>query len=329
MTGTADDCFRHRYVPDWEQIPPGRQRSEAADVTVGDSDQVFVLTRHPGAVLVYDSGGRFCRSFGDGVLSPRPHAVTIGADGRCYVVDEPRHVIRVFSAAGQLLDTIGQPDAGSDTGVDESLPVPSWPLSVRRGGPPFNHPTKAAPSPDGGLYVSDGYGNARVHHFGSDGSLVRSWGGPGTGPGQFNLPHSVLVLADGRVVVADRENDRLSVFVPGGSLIAEWTSVRRPCAVTQDDRGLLFVAELPWQAGETAPRRGPVRRASAASIAVLSAAGRLLARWTPAATGGPAALTAPHGICTDPAGSLYLAEVCFSYTGRAGPPGVRKFAAAR
>src|SRR5436309_1949925 len=82
--------------------------------------------------------------------------------------------------------------------------------------------------PDGDLSVTAGYGNARDHRFSAEGRLLRSWGEPGAGPGQFNLPHGIAVLADGRVLVADRENDRIQLFDPEGKYLDQWTQVQRP-----------------------------------------------------------------------------------------------------
>ena len=97
---------------------------------------------------------------------------------------------------------------------------------------------------DGSLYISDGYGNARVHKFSSDGRHLFSWGEPGAGPGQFHLPHGIAVGPDGTVVVADRENSRLQFFSPDGRFLREWTEIARPCQVAIDARGIVYVAEL-------------------------------------------------------------------------------------
>ena len=84
--------------------------------------------------------------------------------------------------------------------------------TITQGGGPFNHPTNLALGPGGEMYVADGYGNCRVHKFSPEGELLHSWGEPGEGPGQFNLPHGVGVDRSGRVAVADRENDRVQFF---------------------------------------------------------------------------------------------------------------------
>lgn len=90
---------------------------------------------------------------------------------------------------------------------------------VTHGGGPFNLPTDIDLTPAGEIFVTDGYGNARVHKFAADGTHLLFWGEPGTGPGEFNLPHAVWVARDGRVLVADRENDRVQVFDQNGKLL--------------------------------------------------------------------------------------------------------------
>ena len=116
---------------------------------------------------------------------------------------------------------------------------------MQRAGRPFNRPTKAAFAPDGSMYVSDGYGNARIHHFDPDGKLIRSWGEPGVGPEEFKLPHYVIVRRDGRVLVADREADRLQLFEPDGTWLASFEDVRRPTAMVELADGRL-TSDLRW-----------------------------------------------------------------------------------
>ncbi len=77
---------------------------------------------------------------------------------------------------------------------------------------PFHRCTHTALSPEGDVYVADGYGNAAVHKFAPDGRLLFSWGGPGSDPGEFNIVHNITCDADGWVYVADRENHRVQVF---------------------------------------------------------------------------------------------------------------------
>ena len=111
--------------------------------------------------------------------------------------------------------------------------------------------------PKGDLYVSDGYGNCRVHRFSPTGELKRSWGTPGGGPGEFFLPHGIAVRADGRVFVCDRENDRIQIFSPDGEYLSEWTDTQRPTHLVFDAQGRAYVSELWWHPGQTSRPHGP------------------------------------------------------------------------
>ena len=98
-------------------------------------------------------------------------------------------------------------------------------------GEPFHRCTHTALSPKGEIYVSDGYGNARVHKYSPDGKLLMSWGEPGTDPGQFNIVHNIVTDADGWVYVADRENHRVQVFDGNGKYETQWNNLHRPCGL--------------------------------------------------------------------------------------------------
>ena len=97
-----------------------------------------------------------------------------------------------------------------------------------RHGDPFNSPTGIAVAPNGKIYVSDGYGNRRIHRFSADGTYEMAWGIPGGGPGEFALVHNVGVDDDGRVYGCDRENSRIQIFDGDGNFITEWTDMSAP-----------------------------------------------------------------------------------------------------
>jgi hypothetical protein len=264
-------------------------------------------------------------------LSSRPHGITVAPDGRVAVVDGDAHVVRLFSPEGELLTTLGKKDDPADTGMQIEHPVPGWTVTVARSARPFNRPTKAAFAPDGSMYVSDGYGNARIHHFDPEGALIRSWGEPGIGPGEFMLPHAVLVRRDGTVVVADREADRLQVFTPEGEWLASFDDVRRPTAIAELPDGRLVVTELPWKQWEPTPRRGAETEGTPARIQVLSADGEVLGSYGNARIREehdiePGLLLAPHGVAVDARGDLYIAEVGSSFQGRPQGFTIQKFA---
>ena len=125
-----------------------------------------------------------------------------------YMPVKNSHVVLKYSLEGKLLMTLGAWDQPSDTGWSgETTEI------VGQAAGPFHRPTDVGQSNSGDLYISDGYGNARIHKFSNDGKLLFSWGSPGkAAPGAFHVPHGVWVHKDGRVIVADRENDRIQVF---------------------------------------------------------------------------------------------------------------------
>jgi hypothetical protein len=302
----------YQVVPGWEQLPAGYRHGDVVGVAVDSQDHVFVLTRREPRCLVYAADGTFLRAFGEDLLSDLVHALTIDARDCLYIVDGGDHTVRKFAPDGALLLTLGTPGVAAETGYDGETTT-----SITRAGPPFNRPTKAAIAPNGDIYVTDGYGNARVHRFSADGQLLASWGEPGSGPGQFNLPHGVWVAGD-RVFVADRENDRVQIFSLHGELLEIWGHVQRPADLYVDSRGLLYVASLPWRAG-VAELGGPRRQYSLpGGVSVLDLAGNVLLQWRSADACAPGAFIAPHGITVDSRGDLYVGEVTRTYGVRNG-----------
>jgi sugar lactone lactonase YvrE len=302
----------YRVIPEWEQLPPGMHHGDVVGVAVDSRDRLFAVTRREARCLVYEPDGTFVISFGEDLFTEQVHALTIDADDNLYVVDGGDHTVKKFSPDGQLLLTLGTPGVASETGYDGENSA-----SIVRAGPPFNRPTKAAIAPNGDIYVSDGYGNARIHHFSADGALLASWGEPGSDPSQFNLPHGVWI-ADNRVFVADRENDRMQIFSLSGELLAIWDHIQRPTDIYVDARGLLYVTSLPWRAGVAEFGHPPRQFSLPGSVYVLDLDGNVLSRWGSAETCAPGGFIAPHGITADSRGDLYVSEVTWTYGVRPG-----------
>lgn len=303
--------FRYRALPTWEQRPPGCVWSEVPGLAVDAQDRVYLFSRDKHRVLVFDSAGKFLQQWG---TFARPHGIAIGPDGSVYCTDDLDHTIRKFTPEGELLQTLGVSGRPSDTGAT-SVDY----RTIRCAGEPFNYPTNVAFAPGGEIYVADGYGNARVHKFTPEGRLLFSWGEPGSGPGQFHIPHGIAVASDGRVFVADRENSRLQVFTPAGKFLDQWTDVARPCQVTFDAAGNAFVAELGYRAGMWPGTEAPSPDATGGRVSVFTPSGQLAARWgggeQPTAAGD---FYAPHDICVDSRGDVYVAEVVWSAGGNRG-----------
>jgi DNA-binding beta-propeller fold protein YncE len=303
----------YKAIAGWERLPPGYTHPDVAAVAVNSKGHVYLFCRAERPVLIYERDGRFVGSWGEGVFSMRTHGITIAPDDSVWCTDDAGHSVRKFTPDGRLLlalgDSAGEP---SDTGYDGSNLT-----TVARAGPPFNRPTNLAVAPSGDLYVSDGYGNARVHRFSPSGKLLASWGEPGTGPGQFMLPHGIAVDRAGSVYVCDRESDRIQVFTADGRFVREITDVQRPTQIVLA-QGRMYVSELGWRAGQRSFRHGPIERDLPSRVSVLDGNGSVITRIGGPDPCAPGSFCAPHGLAVDANGGLYVAEVVWTIAGKAG-----------
>ncbi|MFN8638688.1 MAG: hypothetical protein U0360_04345 [Dehalococcoidia bacterium] len=203
MTTTAVPTLAFEALPTWEQLPAGMTLHETPGVSVAPDGTVYLLTRNTAnPVIVLSREGAFVRTFGAGVFTERSHAILAAPDGYVYCADDGAHTITKWTPEGELVMTIGTPGVSSP----------------RFSGEPFNRPTDMAVTADGTIYISDGYGNARIHRYSPDGKHLGAWGAPGIDPGSFMVPHN-LGLDGERLYVADREALRIQVFDLDGKLL--------------------------------------------------------------------------------------------------------------
>lgn len=310
------DQFRYRPIADWAKWPSGWTVTEVTAVATDSQDRVFVFNRGDHPVAVFDPDGNLLFSWGEGLFT-NPHGITIADDDSVFLTDDHGHVVHRFTLEGKLLVSMGTRGSPSDTGAT-SIDY----RTIRHAGPPFNFPTNLAVGPNGDWYISDGYGNARIHRFSPDGKLKHSWGEPGSGPGQFHVPHGIAIDKQGIIYIADRENSRLQLFSPEGEFLNEWPDVPRPCEVAIDDKGRIFVAELGYRAGMWPGTTAP--DAPGGRVSIFGPTGKLLARFgggdKPFEAGD---FFAPHDIWIDSKGSFYVSEVVWSANGRKPPTGGR------
>ncbi|MGE0419933.1 MAG: hypothetical protein AB7O80_24270 [Acetobacteraceae bacterium] len=278
---------RHRFRvhEDWMKVPDGIE-VKAAAVTVDSQDRVWCFSRvptHP--VVIFDRNGTYLSSWGAGMFR-QPHALRFDAAGHLWITDGHLHQFMKFTPDGTLLETIGVAGQRSETGVpNDDLSSQAWRKVVRSAGP-FNIPNDIAFASDGSMFVADGYGNACVHKFGPDGTYRFSWGSPGTAAGQFNLPHGVWIDRRGRVLVADRENDRVQLFNQNGGWLGCWpTELIGPAFFYVDQDDIVYIPEH-----------------NGGMVSVLTLDGERLARW-----GGPIHKSC-HGIWGDSHGDIYVVQ---------------------
>ena len=275
---------------------------DATSVAVDSKDNVWVFNRGNHPIAVFDPDGNFVKGMGQGDFD-RPHGIEIDGDDNLYLVDDNGQFVQKRTKAGKVVWTLGT----------RGKPAP-W-----QGGGMFNRPTDVAVNHgNDDVFVSDGYGNSRVHKFNASGKHLLSWGVPGTDPGQFSLPHNICMVGTNKVAVADRENFRVQIFTTEGKFVSEH-HIHHPMSLTTGRGGdnSLYVGEMgppPVQAG--VPNLGN-------RVTVLSPEGKkILSFGAPLPGQEPDQFTAPHGIAIDSEGAVYVAEVAwtFYYSRQPKPP---------
>jgi DNA-binding beta-propeller fold protein YncE len=295
------------YEPqaDWGQGPSDRAAGQVADVAVDGEDRVYLLTRGENRVWVYDRGGRLLKSWTHARLGPGGHGIAVDDDLNVFIVDWQMHCVIKFTSDGDEIFVLGAPGIPADTGVEpwppRKAPYPLGRLSQLYSAGPFNGCTQLAFGPGGELFVSDGYGNARIHRFSADGELLNSWGEPGRDPGQFHNPHGVHIASDGLMYVSDRENDRIQVFTLDFEFVRE-LHVQRPANVAIDRDGRIAVASLRYEPGDETFTRGRVEARVPDRFTVFGPSGAIL-------FDAEDAIQVPNGIAVDSRGDVYVAQV--------------------
>lgn len=223
---------------------------QASSVAVTSRGTILVLHRGAHPILEFESNGKLIRSWGDGMFSEGKvaaipqvhwapershysavygaagcascgaHSVRVDPQGNIWVIDATGYLVYKLNPDGKEIMRLGT------KGVAGTSPTT------------FNLPTDVAFASNGDIYVTDGYGSARVVKFSRDGKFLLQWGTRGTGPSQFGLPHNVVVDAQGRVYVTDRDNQRIEVFDANGKFLHQWTGTGgvSGLAMTKDQR---------------------------------------------------------------------------------------------
>lgn len=280
-----------RFDDTWPTLPAGVRLGDVGGVAIDREDRIHVFQRGTPPMLVFDRAGTLLDAWGEGIFTS-PHGIHHGHDGCLYCTDDGDHTLRKFDTRGRLLLTIGIPG------------VPSGFMS----GKPFNRCTHSALSPSGDIYITDGYRNACVHCYSPTGQHLRSWGGSGSGPGEFYVPHNIVCDAGGTLYVADRENHRIQRFDGEGRYLGQWNNLHRPMALwlqaaTPDRECAFYVGEAAPSFNVRFPNLGP-------RISILDAEGRLQARFGDIGPGHASdRFIAPHGIAVDSQGDVYVGEV--------------------
>jgi sugar lactone lactonase YvrE len=275
--------FTYEVVPNWGTMPDGDRIRGTSTIAIDAEDRVYAFCRQGDAVRIFDRDGRYITSWGEGWFV-NPHGIGLSPDGLVYCVDNKAHTVMSFTPEGKLVRIWGRRGKPSDTGYLPHLSNP------QRTAGPFSYPTNVAFNAAGEMFVSDGYGNARVHKYSPEGDLILSWGEYGTGPGQFDTVHDVVVDRQGRVLVCDRGNARIQAFTDSGEFLFQTRVRKKPNAIASDPDGFIYALDDKY-------------------VHTYSAQGELLSTWgqrdiNPQATDDEI-ITAVHGMAVDSSGNIY------------------------
>ncbi len=254
----------YRVERGWGDLPPETSLGLVSTVAATADERVLVYQRGGPPVVSFAPDGSYEGPWGEGPVAD-PHGISVDPLGRVLLADRDAHQIHVHRPDGSRAMSLGERHR---------------PRFQR----PFNHPTAAAGAPDGEIYVADGYGNSAIHRFSAAGEWLATWGRPGDGPGELSTPHAICVDRRDRVLVADRENDRIEVFDREGAHLASWTGFHHPMGLCEDGRGHVLVTD------------------QRPCLSALDAEGRLVGRCRPV-------WNVPHGVCAAPSGAVFLTEM--------------------
>ena len=223
--------------PDWPKpLPENIEWGQVPNVTIDREGFIYAFHRSDPPVLKFDTEGNLVDSFGSSQWVALPHGFRLTPEGNIWTTDYQRqsgHTITKIDTKGNILLRLG---ARGFAGTGPNT---------------FNGPADVAQAEDGSFFVADGHWNNRVVKFDASGRYLLEWGGKGSGPGQFDVPHTILIDRRGRVFVGDRSNERIQLFTQEGEYLTEWDQFGRPSGMFIDHEDVLYVADYEKLRGVT------------------------------------------------------------------------------
>ena len=292
----------YRTVAGWMQAPAGRTLGSMSMVDVARDGTLWIAERcgennclghdEIDPILHVGADGEWLGAFGSGIFA-WPHGIYVDAEGNLWVTDarggdDRGHQVIKFSPDGRELLRLGTAAHAGD------------------GPTHFNGPTDVVVAPNGDVFVSDGHeamSNNRIVKFARDGTYIKEWGGSGSAPGQFLVPHALALDSAGRLFVADRDNNRIQIFDQDGTFLLAWQQFGRPSGMHIAADDTLYVSDN--QSNEERHAGWP------RGIYVGSAKDGTVRAFIPDPEFDPtrAQETGAHGLAADTAGTIYGAEV--------------------
>jgi DNA-binding beta-propeller fold protein YncE len=225
-------ALNYAVAPKAFDLPAGLTMGAPASVAFDSKGHMFVLTRGEKAFFEFDRDGAFVRAFGDRLFT-RAHGLYIDRDDDLWATDVSGHVVLKLSPQGDVLLTLGTKGEAGE-----------W--NEATGSRKLDQPNDVAIGANGDVFVVQGHtpgpkGDPRVLKFDKNGRFVKSWGGKGAGPGQFQVAHAIAIDREGRLWVADRENQRIEIFTPDGAFVREIHYAGLPCDLDIGRRSIFMV----------------------------------------------------------------------------------------
>ena len=256
--------YAYKLIPEYGSFPASFTYTMYSGGYCDAEDNLYMLSRDPEhPVVMLDAAGKFVKSFGKGLFK-EVHSLFVSPENTLLCTDTALHVVRELTTDGELIRDLGTLGVPSDSGYEKDIwqrlqregKIVATDLSfdkgwsfwmavqtIKRAAPPFNRPTGVCVGPEGDIFVSDGYGNAAIHRFSPDGTLLKTWGGPGDEPGKFYVPHSLCVDRLNRVWVGDREANSIHVFDADGNVLGYMNeNLYQPTAMYTDGN-YIYVGE--------------------------------------------------------------------------------------
>jgi DNA-binding beta-propeller fold protein YncE len=273
-------ALHYAAAPRAFDLPNGMTMGPPASVAFDSKGHMFVLTRGDKTFFEFDENGAFVRAFGDKLFT-RSHGLRIDRDDNLWATDVGAHVVVKLNPRGDVLLRLGTKGEAGE-----------W--NEAAGSRKLNQPNDIAIAANGDVFVVQGHtpgpnGDARVLKFDKNGRFVKSWGGKGVGPGQFQVAHGIDIDREGRVWVADRENQRIEIFTADGAFVREIHYAGLPCGFVIGRRSIFMVNGFAGQLLEL-DLRGKV-------LAALGKPGTGLGEFGEA-----------HMVAVSPKGEIYVAD---------------------
>ncbi len=308
----------YRTVEGWAKMPEGRTWGSTSAVDIDrDGTSIWVaercgvnncLTSKLDPVLKFDASGSLVKSFGAGLVIS-PHAIFVDRESNVWVVDcactagrvdtlapGRGHQVHKFSADGQLLMTLGKAGGGRE---------PEF----------FYQPNDILVAPNGDIYISEGHSsaagsNARVVKLDKTGKLLASWGKFGTGPLEFDQPHTLAMDSQGRLFVGDRGNNRIQILSQQGKLLDTWYQFSRPSGISIDRNDNIYVADSESGSVSRDPKTREKNRTEwKRGLRIGSLKDGKVTAFVPDPAENPPSTSSAEGVAVDANGVIYGAEV--------------------